>query len=169
MDAFAGCAEPFAYARNYPSKLDSHVRAKIWSIQLLAIALFPATSWASVPNLERSLQAYSANPADEKAYNSAMQSAQQIIASNSSNAACSVYAFGILQIVEGMPVYVSASNKSIIALRASKDESLAQVGPETAARWDELINQAQAEFQKGLIYRGDVIGRYFSKIKSYCK
>ena len=100
---------------------------------------------------------------------SAIQSASQIIANNKGNAACAVYTFGILQIVEGMPIFVSASNKSIISLRSSKEESIAQVGPESGSRWDDLITQAQVEFQKGLIYRGDVIGRYFSKVKSFCK
>ena len=46
---------------------------------------------------------------------------------------------------------------------------MAQVGPESGSRWDDLITQAQVEFQKGLIYRGDVIGRYFAKVKSFCK
>ena len=145
------------------------VRLKKELVGLLLAWAMPGTAFASVANLERSLQAYSSNPADEKAYSMAVLSAQQIISANSSNAACAVYAFGILQIVEGMPVFVSASNKSIVSLRSSKEESLAQVGPDSAARWDELINQAQVEFQKGLIYRGDVIGKYFAKVKGSCK
>jgi len=147
----------------------SFVNTKLLCAGIVALVSMPGSAGASIVGLERSLQAYSSNPADEKAYTSAIQSASQIIANNKGNAACAVYTFGILQIVEGMPIFVSASNKSIISLRSSKEESIAQVGPESGSRWDDLITQAQVEFQKGLIYRGDVIGRYFSKVKSFCK
>ena len=145
------------------------MKTKLLCAGIIALASIPCSASASIVGLERSLQAYSSNPSDEKAYNSAIQSATQIIADNKTNAACSVYTFGILQIVEGMPIFVSASNKSIVSLRSSKEESMAQVGPESGSRWDDLITQAQVEFQKGLIYRGDVIGRYFAKVKSFCK
>ena len=135
----------------------------------VAPLLFASNVHASSAKLDQSLKGYFANPSDEKSYNSAVAAASAVIQANSGNAACAVYAFGILQIVEGMPVFISASNKSIITLKSSKEEMITKVGPQSAAKWDELINQAQVEYQKGLIYRGEVVGRYFGNVKKLCK
>ena len=119
--------------------------------------------------MDQSLKAYFSNPSDEKSYTSAVEATASTIQSNSGNAACAVYAFGILQIIEGMPVFIGASNKSIMTLKSLKEEMLSKVGPQSAAKWDEMINQAQVEYQKGLIYRGEVVGRYFANVKKSCK
>lgn len=140
-------------------------------IPFVAIAtfLFTGSAHASAARLDQSLKGYFSNPSDEKSYNAAVAAASSVIQANAGNAACAVYAFGILQIVEGMPVFISASNKSIISLKSSKEEMISKVGQQSAAKWDELINQAQVEYQKGLIYRGEVVGRYFGNVKKFCK
>jgi hypothetical protein len=143
--------------------------ARLASLAALLPVLFVGSAHASAARLDQALKGYFANPSDEKSYNSALAAASSVIQANSGNAACAVYAFGILQIVEGMPVFISASNKSIIFLKSSKEEMVSKVGPQSASKWDELINQAQVEYQKGLIYRGEVVGRYLGNVKKFCK
>jgi len=143
--------------------------ARLISFAVLAPFLLVCSAYASTAKLDQSLKGYFSNPSDEKSYNAAVAAASSVIQANGGSAACAVYAFGILQIVEGMPVFISASNKSIISLKSSKEEMISKVGSQSAAKWDELINQAQVEYQKGLIYRGEVVGRYFGNVKKFCK
>ena len=145
-----------------------HLVRSILPIAALLPFAVAGSAFASTSRLDQSLRAYFANPSDEKIYTAAVTSASSIIQANGSNAACSVFAFGILQIVEGMPVFISSSNKSIISLRSSKEEMVAKVGPQSASKWEDLISQAQLEYQKGLIYRGEIVGRYLNNVKKFC-
>ena len=122
-----------------------------------------------IAGLEQSLRAYFANNSDENSFNKAILLLKGTIGSNSGNSACAVYAFGTLQTVRSMPVFVSASSKNIQSLKASKEESVAKTGTANAIKWDEIISAAQVEFQKGMAYRGELIGEYMTSMKSYCK
>ena len=122
-----------------------------------------------IAGLEQSLRAYFANNSDENSFNKAILLLKGTISSNSGNSACAVYAFGTLQTVRSMPVFVSASSKNIQFLKASKEESVAKTGTANAIKWDEIISAAQVEFQKGMAYRGELIGEYMTSMKSYCK
>ena len=122
-----------------------------------------------IAGLEQSLRAYFANNSDENSFNKAILLLKGTIGSNSGNSACAVYAFGTLQTVRSMPVFISASSKNIQSLKASKEESVAKTGTANAIKWDEIISAAQVEFQKGIAYRGELIGEYMTSMKSYCK
>ena len=122
-----------------------------------------------IAGLEQSLRAYFANNSDENSFNKAILLLKGAIGSNSGNSACAVYAFGTLQTVRSMPVFISASSKNIQSLKASKEESVAKTGTANAIKWDEIISAAQVEFQKGMAYRGELIGEYMTSMKSYCK
>lgn len=122
-----------------------------------------------IAGLEQSLRAYFANNSDENSFNKAILLLKGTIGSNSGNSACAVYAFGTLQTVRSMPVFISASSKNIQSLKASKEESVAKTGTANAIKWDEIISAAQVEFQKGMAYRGELIGEYMTSMKSYCK
>ena len=122
-----------------------------------------------IAGLEQSLRAYFANNSDENSFNKAILLLKGTISSNSGNSACAVYAFGTLQTVRSMPVFISASSKNIQSLKASKEESVAKTGTANAIKWDEIISAAQVEFQKGMAYRGELIGEYMTSMKSYCK
>ena len=122
-----------------------------------------------IAGLEQSLRAYFANNSDENSFNKAILLLKGTIGSSSGNSACAVYAFGTLQTVRSMPVFISASSKNIQSLKASKEESVAKTGTANAIKWDEIISAAQVEFQKGMAYRGELIGEYMTSMKSYCK
>ena len=122
-----------------------------------------------IAGLEQSLRAYFANNSDENSFNKAILLLKGTISSNSGNSACAVYAFGTLQTVRSMPVFISASSKNIQSLKASKEESVAKTGTANAIKWDEIISAAQVEFQKGMAYRGELIAEYMTSMKSYCK
>ena len=133
---------------------------------LIPIAALGETRLAG---LEQSIRAYFANNSDESSLNKAILLLKATISSNSGNSACAVYAFGTLQTVRSMPVFISASSKNIQFLKASKEDSIAKTGTANATKWDEIISAAQVEFQKGLAYRGELIGEYMTSMKSYCK
>lgn len=146
-------------------------RALIAVGAIFAVILIPNASLSEtkLAILEQSLRAYFANNSDESSFNKVILLLKGTIGSNSGNSACAVYAFGTLQTVRSMPVFISASSKNIQSLKASKDDSIAKTGTANSSKWDEIISTAQVEFQKGLAYRGEVIGEYITSMKSYCK
>ncbi len=141
---------------------------------LAALLLAPASPFSihypdRVSQLDNHMRAYFANPADQAALQKSLKTANWIIYSNSPNSACSVYAFGVLQTLYGIPVFIDASNKNILSLKSSKEESISQLGSSNESKWDEIISMSQVEFQKGLAYRGEIIGKYMDNLKRGCK
>jgi hypothetical protein len=136
---------------------------------LLASSAASASAESRFQTIEVSMQAYFANQSDERAYSTAKQSLKGIIGSSGGNAACAVYAFGILQILEGMPSFVANYSKSIQLLKSAKEEAMTTIGNTSQAKWDETISASQVELQKGLAYRGELIGQYMNSVKSYCR
>ncbi len=122
-----------------------------------------------VARLDNYIRMYFANPVDKISLKKALNTANAILYVNRSNAACSVYAFGIIQTLDGMPVFIDATNKNILSLKSSKEESISELGPSNESKWDEIISTSQVEFQKGLAYRGEIIGKYMDNLKRRCK
>ena len=67
-----------------------------------------------------------------------------------------------------MPVFINASNKNILMLKSSKEESIAQTGLGSSEKWDEIISASQVEFQKGMAFRGEMIGKYMQIVHQNC-
>ncbi|WP_269621753.1 hypothetical protein [Prochlorococcus marinus] len=118
--------------------------------------------------LDNAMQTYFANPADQASYNKALKASYGIIQENSRNSLCSVHVFGITQILQGMPIFINASNKNILMLKSSKEESIAQTGLGSSKKWDEIISASQIEFQKGMAFRGEMIGNYMQIVHQSC-
>ena len=143
-------------------------------ISTAAILLVPVSPFSikypnRVSQLDKYVRMYFANSYDQAALQKSLNISNAIIHTNRSNSACSIYAFGIIQTLEGMPVFIDASNKNILRLKASKEESISELGISSQSKWDEIISISQVEFQKGLAYRGEIIGKYMDYLRRGCK
>ena len=150
------------------TSLFSKICVSLAAVFLLADSPIQIKLINNVSTLDKSMRAYFANPADQDSYNKALEASYEIIQENSMNSLCSVHAFGITQTLQGMPVFINASNKNILMLKSSKEESIAQTGLGSSEKWDEIISASQVEFQKGMAFRGEMIGKYMQIVHQNC-
>jgi len=151
------------------TSLFSKVFVSLGALLLLPCSPFQIKLINRVSILDKSMLVYFANPANQSSYNKALKAGYGIILENSSNSLCSVNTFGIIQTLQGMPIFINASNKNILMLKSSKEESLVKTGPTSSEKWDEIITASQIEFQKGMAFRGEIIGNYMKSVNQNCK
>ncbi len=150
------------------TSLFSKIFVSLAAVFLLADSPIQIKLINNVSTLDKSMRAYFANPAGQDSYNKALEASYKIIQANSINSLCSVHVFGITQILQGMPIFINASNKNILMLKSSKEESIAQTGLGSSEKWDEIISASQVEFQKGIAFRGEMIGNYMQIVHQNC-